>query len=310
MAKRLAIIGAGSSGLATLKYAIDELKGWDIVCYEKTDTHRGCWGDPYTGFVSTSTKYATQFACFQRFELSDRVDQKGQSDYFKGDEYGEYLDAFVREFGLAQNIRYRAYVESVENRGGSWSLMVVDADGSRAKEDFDAMIICTGLASRPRSIDSEIPSVRDLDELSEIQGKTVVVLGGGESAVEAADRLADESRSNRVYLSLRSGVRVSPRYHPIRGVPSDFLRNRLMLSISLKWRNAIGQKFVEARMRFPKLMAKLFPGRSTEELDLAEKRKAWDLRLTYAAKDRLFNIFHTKSDRFLDRVATVSLVYT
>jgi hypothetical protein len=48
--------------------------------------------------------------------------------------------------------------------------------------------------------------------------------------------------TNSVHLSLRSGIRVSPRYHPIRGVPSDFLRNRLLLSFGKGARNWVGER--------------------------------------------------------------------
>jgi cation diffusion facilitator CzcD-associated flavoprotein CzcO len=53
--RRLAIVGGGSSGLVTLKHALDALPDWEIVCFEKSATTTGCWGDPYPGFVSTST---------------------------------------------------------------------------------------------------------------------------------------------------------------------------------------------------------------------------------------------------------------
>ncbi len=59
---RLAIIGGGSSGLISLKYALDHLPTWEIACFEQSDQYVGCWGRPYPGFVSTSTRYTTQFA--------------------------------------------------------------------------------------------------------------------------------------------------------------------------------------------------------------------------------------------------------
>ncbi len=61
--KRIAVIGAGSSGLITLKSLCDEFPSADIVCFEQGDSVRGCWGSMSSEFVSTSTKYSTQFAC-------------------------------------------------------------------------------------------------------------------------------------------------------------------------------------------------------------------------------------------------------
>ncbi len=103
---------------------------------------------------------------------------------------------------------------------------------------------------------AELHSPRGLDH---IHDRRIVVLGGGESAVDYAVRLSRPQLRNKVYLSLASGIRVSPRYHPIRGVPSDFLRNRLMLSIHADMRNWIGQRFVEARIQYQELFQRWFP---------------------------------------------------
>ncbi|MEM7397244.1 MAG: hypothetical protein AAF492_33400, partial [Verrucomicrobiota bacterium] len=133
----------------------------------------------------------------------------------------------------------------------------------------------------------------------------IVVIGGGESAADIANRLAEPELGNEVYLSLKTGIRVSPRYHPIRGVPSDFLRNRFMLSIHENIRNAVGQKFVEARIRHQERFERFFrAGRDHSGLveSVQERKRYWTATLTEKAKDRLFNMFHNKSDGFLDAV--------
>ena len=68
--KRLAIIGCGSSGLITLKLAIDSLPDWEIRCFEKSGSIVGCWGKPHPSFVSTSTKFTTQFACHAQHDAT------------------------------------------------------------------------------------------------------------------------------------------------------------------------------------------------------------------------------------------------
>lgn len=274
---RLAIVGAGSSGLVTLKQALDALPEWEIVCFEKSNSLRGAWGDMPPDFVSTSTKYTTQFACFRRFDAA--VDGH---EFYRGSEFGDYLESFAEAFGLKQHIRFNTPATTItrEAEAGRWR---VNGD-----ELFDALIVCTGLADRP-------------PDLPDLQGKTVVVTGGGESAVDLAQRLC---RTNRVYLSLRSGIRVSPRYHPIRGVPSDFLRTRLMESIHEDLRNTLGLAFVRARMRYEELFRRFTgAGRDPHASSHRERRKFWSLLLTERAKDQLFKMFHNKSDDFLDSVA-------
>lgn len=305
---RLAIVGCGSSGLVTLKYALEFLPDWEIVAFEKTDSITGCWGNPYPGFVSTSTKYTTQFACFPKWRATVHPDgATRREEFFRGGEFGEYLESFADEFQLRDHIRLQHRVEGMQrSETGVWNLVVNGED-----QQFDAVVICTGLAAKQRPIDSPIQqlSARELQDsggIEHIARKKIVVVGGGESAVDYANRLANPELQNTVYLSLQSGIRVSPRYHPVRGVPSDFLRNRLMLSADPATRNWLGQLFVLARIRYQGLFEKAFPPRkklqSETKRESSERAKHWDMQLTLAAKDDIFNMFHNKSDDFLHAV--------
>lgn len=311
--KRLAIIGGGSSGLVTLKYALDLLPTWDVRCFEQSNHITGAWGNPYPGFVSTSTKYTTQFACFPAFDANVHPDGgASRSEFFRGGEYGEYLEQFADEFSLRSHIALRCRVENLRRAEGGvgWTITLHPEDEPPTDEHFDAVVICTGLAAKPNPIECDVRTLAapELAHLDDISGQCVVVVGGGESAVDFANRLAQPERGNRVFLSLHSGIRVSPRYHPIRGVPSDFLRNRLMLSIHEDIRNWIGQRFVEARIRYQETFERLFPRKRTKQptgdadATVLAGRKEWAYRLTKAARANLFNMFHNKSDDFLDAV--------
>jgi dimethylaniline monooxygenase (N-oxide forming) len=318
--KRLAIVGGGSSGLVTLKFALDELTDWDIVCFEKSDCLTGCWGRPYPGFVSTSTKYTTQFASFPLFAATVNPDGGlSREEFFREGEYGQYLEQFAERFGLRKHSELNTTVEQVKRgaEGCGWDLSIRSEGRETAQlVHFDAVVLCTGLAAQPKRVESNLPalSVAELSSpsgLGHVQGKRIVVIGGGESAVDYAVRLSRPELGNRVFLSLYTGIRVSPRYHPIRGVPSDFLRNRLMLSIHEDLRNWIGQRFVEARINYQEVFERWFPPKTSrasgvldvDEQQVAQLRKHWAFMLTKAAKDDLFNMFHNKSDGFLDAVA-------
>ena len=301
--KSLAIIGAGSSGLITLKLALDRLPNWEIQCFERSSSIRGCWGNPYKGFISTSTKFTTQFTCHRKYD-TDAAGKKDYSDFFKDHEYGDYLENFAQTYHLLDFIQLNTNISNVELSGDTWKIEFSEPERPPLKVTH--VIICTGLTERPKEVKSTIPQLYTLQDFSSVQGKTIVVIGGGESAADTATRLAKPALNNKVYLSLKNGIRVSPRYHPIRGVPSDFLRNRLMLSIRAQFRNAIGQKFVESRIRYQNMFERLFPHKIKRE-DTTPKytkknRSYWDMLLTKAAKDQLFNMFHNKSDGFLDAV--------
>ena len=320
--RRLAIIGGGSSGLICLKYARDMLSQWDIVCFEQSDQITGCWGNPYPGFVSTSTKYTTQFACFPVFNAGVRPDGGASRDeFFRNDEYGRYLEQFASAFSLHDQIHLKCRVDWIhrDRDGNGWDLSVTrltKPTPSTNTEHFDCVVICTGLAASPIQLDCAIKTLTasDLnysDGFRHVANQRIVVIGGGESAVDYANRLSMPELNNEVFLSLQSGIRVSPRYHPIRGVPSDFLRNRLMLSIHEDIRNWIGQRFVELRIRYQDTFERLFPHANSDsetttadadDQNIQRLRKEWAYKLTQAAKDDLFNMFHNKSDDFLDAV--------
>lgn len=307
---RLAVIGAGPSGLISLKCAIQELPDWDIVCYEKSGEATGSWGNPGEDFISTSTKCTTQFAGYKKYSASFNSN-KPFEEFFRGDEYGRYLEEFAEKYDLLRHITFHSDALSVTPHvDGTWKV-VVRINERLETEIFSHVIIATGLAADPKKITqfSELSSQPQEPASSEIANKTVVVIGGGESAVDTANKLSNPELKNKVYLSLRSGIRVSPRYHPIRGVPSDYLRNRLLLSIHEDIRNRIGQKFVELRIGYTEAFAAIFPGRKTNSHNGLNRqlRKHWDIKLTKKAKDSLFNTFHNKSEDFLDSVARGNL---
>ena len=298
---KIAVVGAGCSGLVTLKYLLDIYPMEDVLCFEKSHSVRGCWGNQRPDFVSTSTKYTTQFSCFRKWSLEVTPKQNFE-EFYRGSEFGDYLEAFAARFDLKQRIRFGVELRTLEWTDGSWSLRLAE-NGQEERRLFDAVFLCTGLANQRAPLVS--PAIPVTESPEGICNATVVVVGGGESASDVANHLAKPEHNNTVYLSLRSGIRVSPRYHPIRGVPSDFLRNRLLMSFGKGVRNWAGEGFVTFRIRFNSLLARWFPhlqtGRTPEE-QVQVLRREWDLKLKARAKGGLFNIFHNKSDDFLEAV--------
>ncbi len=304
---KIAVVGAGSSGLITLKYLLDTYPAdlypsTDVVCFEKSHSVRGCWGDQRPDFVSTSTKYTTQFSCFRKWSPEVGPNHNFE-EFYRGAEFGDYLEAFAAHFNLKERIRLGVELQHLEWMDGGWSLRLVE-NGKEECLRFDAVFLCTGLVNQKVRFGSTVIAMTEDPE--GICNATVVVVGGGESATDVANFLAKPEHNNTVFLSLRSGMRVSPRYHPIRGVPSDFLRNRLLLSFDKGVRNWVGERFVTFRIRFDRLLAKWFPHQqaSTDTDDQAQAlRRKWDLKLKARAKGGLFNVFHNKSDDFLNAVA-------
>jgi hypothetical protein len=300
---KIAVVGAGCSGLVTLKYLLDSFPTGEVTCFEKSHSVRGVWGDQRPDFVSTSTKYTTQFSCFRKWDAGV-TSERNYEEFYRGSEFGDYLDEFAAHFNLKERIRFGIEMRTLERTDENWILHLA-ANGQEERQNFDAVFLCTGLANQKAPlVTASIPVTENPES---IRGKTVVVVGGGESAADVANHLARPEHNNTVFLSLRSGMRVSPRYHPIRGVPSDFLRNRLLLSFGKGARNWVGERFVTFRIRFDRLLARWFPHLQRTRLNPDDQaralRREWDLKLKARAKGGLFNVFHNKSDDFLDAVA-------
>ena len=201
--KRLAIIGAGSGGLVNLKLALDQLPDLEVCCFEKTSSTQGAWGKTYKGFVSTSTKYTTQFSCHRKFTSEVQAGgSEGCNEFFKDNEYGDYLQSFVKEQNLGDFIYKNHDVQKIARRGEKWELSML-YEGEKEVQLFDYLVISTGLAEKPKAVQSPIKTLLSFDGKEQIRGKKIVVIGGGESATDIANRLASPELENQIYLSLR-----------------------------------------------------------------------------------------------------------
>lgn len=286
--KRICIIGAGPAGLinlATLACDLD-MSEWDVVLYEKSSRFGGAWAWQDSEFTSTSTKYATQFATYVKFTTDD--------GFFHGEEYGEYLTSFIKDRGIGDRIHLNSEVTGCTRTDKGWSVAINNGES----QDFDFLILGSGLANRPKKQLDYMSNFTELVSKSEaLEGKTILIVGGGESAVDVAARY---SKNNKIVFSLKSGIRLSPRMHPIRGVPSDYLRNELLLRIKETWRNFIGNKFVRTVKRFYTTIQRLtIPKDQIWHTTDETKRREIELELLNNAKDDLYNVFHTKNDDFL-----------
>ena len=154
--QRLAIVGAGSSGLISLKYALEILPAWQIECFEESETITGAWGHPYDGFVSTSTKYTTQFACYPEYDASVDTDRgASRSEFFRDGEYGEYLSRFAERFDLRRHISHGHQVTAIRRSpcGDGWQVSYLSPHSTEPlTKRFEAVIVCTGLVAEPKPL--------------------------------------------------------------------------------------------------------------------------------------------------------------
>uniref|UniRef100_A0A671MGC9 Flavin-containing monooxygenase n=1 Tax=Sinocyclocheilus anshuiensis TaxID=1608454 RepID=A0A671MGC9_9TELE len=240
MAKRVAVIGGGTSGLACIKCCLDE--GLEPVCFETSDDIGGLWRfkenpDPdrasiYHSLIINTSK---EMMCFSDFPIPAHF-----PNYMHNSLIMDYFRMYADHFQLKRHIRFQTKVLHVTPRpdfphSGQWDVETESKDGRREKQVFDAVMVCTGHHCHPHLPLQDFPGIdifkgkffhsRDYKNPEEWRGKRVVVIGIGNSGGDIAVELSRMAK--QVYLSTRRGSWILNRVGD-KGVPTDMLFNNRM----------------------------------------------------------------------------------
>ncbi len=223
---RVAVIGAGSSGIAALKALVEQ--GFDATCYEASDRVGGNWVYENSNGMSACYRDLHINTSRLRMEYSDYPMPESYPDYPRHDQIAAYFDAYVDHFGVRDRIRFETKVESAR-RGADGIWTISASDGTT--EQYDALTVANGHHWDPRWPEPAFPGSGDFqgEQLhahsymnpDRLQGKDVVVLGMGNSAMDIAVESSYVGRNT--YLAARRGAWIVPKY--IFGKPTDQLKN-------------------------------------------------------------------------------------
>ena len=227
VSKRVAVVGAGPSGLVTVKELLAE--GHDPVCFERASGLGGVFRyDESAGVVWDSCRLTSSglLTAFSDFPVPEE-----RAGHMRTAEYVDYLTRYCETFGVSHRLRFDTSVEQVaRTSAGGWAVRTRDARGEH-EERFDAVAVCSGLHQHPhlpRIPGSETFTGATLHGAQyrrgeQVVGRRVLVVGAGESG---ADVVAEVSRHAReTVLALRRGVAVLSRSRF--GQPRDYLTTRL-----------------------------------------------------------------------------------
>ncbi|XP_025882417.1 putative flavin-containing monooxygenase 2 isoform X2 [Oryza sativa Japonica Group] len=224
--KRVAIVGAGASGLTACKHAL--AKGFRPVVFEAAgDGVGGVWRR-----TLASTRLQTPAFAYRFSDFPWPADVSGAEVFPRHDQVVEYLAAYARRHGVTECVRFGCKVLAAEYAGvpdeeaaawerwsgngeafgdgsGEW-LLTVQHPGSEATQihRVDFLILCTGrfsgVAHTPTFPPNRGPEVfhgqvlhsmdysnmghAAADEL--IRGKRVAVVGSGKSAFDTVAECA------------------------------------------------------------------------------------------------------------------------
>jgi dimethylaniline monooxygenase (N-oxide forming) len=142
--------------------------------------------------------------------------------YARHEQIAAYLESYVDAFGLRERITFDTAVERADLRAdGSWAVTLEGGE----RRAYDALVVANGHHWDPRWPDPHFPGsfegqeihARDYVDPEGLEGKSVVVVGLGNSAVDIA---VDVSRvAERTILSTRRGAHILPRW--LLGRPLD-----------------------------------------------------------------------------------------
>ena len=240
---RVCVIGAGVSGLTTIKALGDW--GVDHACFEASDEVGGNWyfrnpngrSSAYRSLHIDTSKNAISFA---DFPMDARY-----PDFPHHTEIKQFLSEYADRFGLRDRIGFNNAVERAERLdGGGWRITTSDG----AEHQFDAVLVCNGHHWDPSYPDFpgefDGPTLHshhyiDPADPLELTGKRVLVVGIGNSAVDITSELARKGVAEEVFISTRSGAWVIPKY--VFGRPADqVFRTNPRLPLGLQRRIARG----------------------------------------------------------------------
>ncbi|KAK3681273.1 flavin-binding monooxygenase-like family protein [Podospora appendiculata] len=235
---RVAVIGAGISGLVAIKEAL--AAGFDVVGFDARPEVGGAWAyqdcalDDQPDAVWSSMYQGTMLnSCRDTSSFSDfPFDPARYPDYFKHTLMLQYLNEYADHFGLRAHIRLRTTVlECVPQEDGTWAVRTQQEGVSESETAlFDAVFACSGHLSSPMIPD--FPGLKDFQGQflhshcyrtpAPFEGKKVAIIGFGSSAVDIACEIAPQAKE--LHLITRRGGWVLPRY--ILGKPTEALDNR------------------------------------------------------------------------------------
>ncbi|KAJ0032253.1 hypothetical protein NQD34_002334 [Periophthalmus magnuspinnatus] len=233
MVWRVAVIGAGCSGLVCIKTCVEE--GLEPVCFESSDDIGGLWNfkestqpersSIYRSLVANTSK---EMMCFSDFPMPDHY-----PNYMHNSLLLQYFRLYAQHFNLLKYIHFQTTVTRVMQRpdfsfSGQWDVETVNQHGEEDHHVFDAVMVCSGNYSHPYLPMSEFTGSEtfnghlyhswDYKDGERYKGKRVLVMGLGNSG---ADIAVEVSRfAEKTFLSTRTGAWVAGRMSNS-GLPID-----------------------------------------------------------------------------------------
>ncbi|XP_031632720.1 dimethylaniline monooxygenase [N-oxide-forming] 3-like [Contarinia nasturtii] len=198
----IVVIGAGASGLASAKNAIDE--GHNVTVYEQGETLGGIWfytdatgKDQYGKDIYTPMYQGLRTNVpFHPMEFPDFPFPPDTPSYPTQQMIFEYLQSYARHFNVLDRIKFHHRVQKVELlpspglKADKWQVTARNyPDGKDEVGKFDSVFVCSSVYNSPR-----YPKIEGIDLFQgkkmhshdyrnpePFKGKSCLIIGGGSS---------------------------------------------------------------------------------------------------------------------------------
>ena len=205
---RVAVIGAGASGIATA-IRLREMGITDIAVFEKAAELGGTWRDNrYPGLTCDVPSHLYRFSFAPNPEWSHR--------YSPGPEIQAYMKDVAKTFGVDKIIQFSSEVVGATYEDGRWRIETTQGDQGL----FDVVITAAGVLHHPAYPD--IPGLKDFagpafhtarwDHDVSLKGKRVGIIGNGSTATQILPAIVGEVA--KVSMFMRTPQWIMPQPNP------------------------------------------------------------------------------------------------
>ena len=221
---KVAVIGVGPSGITALKNLLDQ--GINAVAFDRNEDVGGNWiyseNESHSSVFETthiiSSKTLSQYEDFTFDDFDPET-----ADYPDHDTLRKYFQAYANRFNLYSHIQFNTLVKHCDRVDNQTWLVTTEKDGVETTTRFSHLVVSNGHHWKPRYPDypgeftGEFLHSHNFKKAAPFAGKRVLVIGGGNSACDAA---VETSRVSKLTaISWRRGYQIVPKF--FFGKPSD-----------------------------------------------------------------------------------------
>lgn len=197
--KRIAVIGAGISGIASAHTL--QKRGHKVVIYEKTGKIGGVWAHSYPDVCLQNT--------WQQYHISDFPYPTTPHLHPTATQITDYMQSAIETLNI--DVRLNHSVITMQEVADGWQLTLQNEDNTQT-ETFDYVIIAVGqYTGRKQHLDltgqsefnGKIMTEVDIQSLDVFKDKRVVVVGFGKSALDMVT-FAVQHGANNVHQVFRT----------------------------------------------------------------------------------------------------------